>query len=368
MKTIMMIGNHDLVLYNFRKELIERFIEIGYKVIITCPHGNKTDKLIELGCEFIETKVNRHGLNLIQDLKLLKSYKVIMKKLEPDVVLTYTIKPNIYGGIAAKSLRIPYISNITGLGSALENRSVLQFFLIRLYKFSFSKVSRIYFQNQDNMDFFKINKLYENKHFLLPGSGVNIAHFKYKKYPENNHLEFSFISRIMKEKGIELFLKLSKDIKSQFPNTLFHVCGFCEDDYVSILHEYENNNFIIYHGMIEDIRSILARSNCVIHPTYYPEGLSNILLEASATGRPVITTNRSGCKEAVIDNVTGYLVEPLNYDDLLIKTLEFIKLTFFEKEKMGQNARKFVVENFNRDIVVNSYVETIYKIFNEKNN
>src|SRR5699024_6990408 len=168
-----------------------------------------------------------------------------------------------------------------------------------------------------------------------------------------------FVSRIMKEKGIDYYLEAAKYIKEKYPNTEFHICGFSEEDYTDILTEYEEKGIIIYHGMVRDVREILRITHCTVHPTYYPEGMSNVLLESAASGRPIITTNRSGCKEIVNNDVTGYLIEPKNLNKL-IQTIElFLNLSFPEKKAMGRLGRKKVEKEFNRNIVVESY---IYKI------
>src|SRR5699024_4812051 len=286
-------------------------------------------------------------------------YKKIIKQIEPCVILTYTIKPNIYGALAGRSFNIPVIANITGLGTAVENGGLMQKISIVLYKYAFKDISKVFFQNTENQQFFKKHNLAVEKHELLPGSGVNLEHFSVLEYPEDETIEFVFISRIMKEKGIDQYLEAAKYIRKKYPETQFHVLGFCEEDYEEKLNELQKQGIIIYHGMQRDIRKFLKTSHCTIHPTYYPEGMSNVLLESAASGRPIITTNRSGCREIVDDDVTGYLIEPKNLNKL-IQTIElFLNLSFPEKKAMGRLGRKKVEKEFNRNIVVESY---IYKI------
>ncbi|WP_188205317.1 glycosyltransferase family 4 protein [Desemzia incerta] len=362
MRKVLILVNHDIVIYNFRKELVERLIEDGYEVTISSPYGERIDDLIKMGCKYTEATISRHGTNIIEEVKLINYYKKTIKSLKPDVVLSYTIKPNIYGGIACKSMNIPYIANITGLGTAVENKGVLQKVSILLYKLAFKKVNRIFFQNSENMQFFINNNIMLDKHRLVPGSGVNLKQFSPLPYPHNSTVEFVFISRIMEEKGIDQYLEAATYIREKHPNTRFHVCGFCEEDYEEKLRKLEEKKVIIYHGMVRDVRKIIEKTHCTIHPTYYPEGLSNVLLESSACARPVITTNRSGCREVVDDGENGYLIEQKNTNDLIAKIELFLQVSNDEKKRMGIAGRKKVEEEFDRQIIIEAYIEELNKL------
>ncbi|PAV31094.1 glycosyltransferase family 1 protein [Virgibacillus profundi] len=365
-KKVLILVNHDVVIYNFRLELVEKLLEDGYEVFISSPYGERIDDLVNIGCKYIEATINRHGLNVYQEWKLLKYYKKIMKQIKPDVVLTYTIKPNIYGGLAAKSLRIPYIANITGLGTAVENEGIMQKVSVALYKAAFQKVSKVFFQNEENRQFFVNNKIAIGKHEVIPGSGVNLKHFNLLEYPSSSIVEFVFISRIMKEKGIEQYIEAAKYIRANYPFTKFHILGFCEGDYEEELNSLEKEDILQYHGMQRDIRKFLSTSHCTIHPTYYPEGMSNVLLESAASGRPIITTNRSGCREIVDEGINGYLVEQKNSENLIRKIEEFISLSHEQKSEMGLAGRKKVEREFDRQIVVNAYLKAIDEILINK--
>lgn len=362
MKKVLILVNHDIVIYNFRKEIVERLIKEGYKVYISSPYGERIDDLVEMGCEFIETKIERHGLNLLAELKLIQTYKNIIRHVMPDVILSYTIKPNIYGAIAAKSGGVPVIANITGLGSAVENEGIMQKITVLLYKIAFRKIHTVFFQNEENQQFFIDKNIAVGKHKLIPGSGVNLEHFSHLKYPKKDTIEFIFISRIMKEKGIEQYIDAAKYIRKKHPNTKFHVLGFCEEDYEDRLKELEDRETIIYHGMQRDIREYLKKTHCTIHPTYYPEGMSNVLLESAASGRPIITTNRSGCREIVDEGSNGFIVESKSSEDLIKKVEKFIKLSDEEKKEMGQAGRKKVEKEFDRQIVVDAYLSEIQSL------
>src|SRR5690625_488303 len=358
-RKILFLVNHDIVIYNFRKELVERLLEEDYEVYISSPYGERIDDLIKMGCHYIEANISRHGTNIIEELKLLRYYKRIIKEISPDVVLTYTIKPNIYGGLAAQSLNVPYIANITGLGTAVENGGIMQKISIFLYKRAFKNIQTVFFQNKENQQLFQKHKIAIDKHQIIPGSGVNLEHFSLLEYPNTETIEFIYISRIMKEKGIDQYLEAAKYIRKKYPFTRFHVLGFCEEDYEEILQEYEEQGIIQYHGMVRDIRPYLKKTHCTIHPTYYPEGMSNVLLESAASGRPIITTDRSGCREIVDHKKTGFLVKPKNSKDLTKKIEFFLNLTFENKIKMGVEGRDKVKSEFDRELVVDAYIKQI---------
>lgn len=365
MKKVLMLANHEYTIYNFRLELIEKLISEGYKVIISCPYGNRIPELEKKGCTFIESKMKRHGKNPFSDLALLRRYNQILKEVKPNIVLSFTIKPNIYGAIACRKVNTPIIPNITGLGSAVENETLVQKIIINLYKYSFKKINTVFFQNEENRQFFINHNIKIENPVLIPGSGVNLNKYQLLDYPNEKSIHFVFISRIMKEKGIDLFLKAARELKMKYSNLFFHICGFCEEDYDELIKELHNENIVIYHGMVENIQDILLETHCTVHPTYYPEGLSNVLLESSAVGRPIITTNRSGCREVVGPN-NGFLVNVNDYEDLISKLESFIELSYNERRKMGLAGRKYVECKFDRNIVLDEYVKNI-KILSEKN-
>ncbi|MFK4785443.1 glycosyltransferase family 4 protein [Fusobacterium sp. MFO224] len=360
---ILILANNSIGLWKFRQELLKKLKEENHDIYISCPDGEFIEKVKELGCNFIDAKISRHGKNILEDFKLLKNYIKIIQKIKPDVVLTYTIKPNIYGGIACRLLKTSYLVNITGLGTALENKSIMRKILIYLYKIALKNVNCIFFQNKENKQFFLEKGFNFKNSKLIPGSGVNLEKFKLQEYPsEKKGINFVFISRIMKEKGIDQYLEAADYIKNKYTNTNFHVCGFCEDNYIGILKEYEKKGVINYYGMVKNIQEFLEKIHCTIHPTYYPEGMSNVLLESCASGRPIITTNRSGCREIVDNNVNGYIVKQNDTKDLIEKVENFLKLSREEKKEMGLNGRKKMEKQFDRNIVIDCYLKEINKI------
>ena len=359
MKKVMIMANHVLGLYSFRRELIIELLNKNFEVILSAPYDDKITYFTGLGCIFIETPVDRRGVNIKNDVKLLIKYWKMIKIHQPSVVLSYTIKPNIYGGIVCGLKNIPYIANITGLGSAVENKSLLRRITISLYRIGLRKSKRVFFQNNDNMKFMHSHGIALKNSLLIPGSGVNLNHYKLLEYPNDRVINFLFISRIMKEKGIEQYLETAEFIKSKYPYTNFHVLGNCDDNYINKLKEYEDKGFINYHGRQDDVREFHKISHCTIHPSYYLEGMSNVLLESAACGRPIITTNRSGCKEVVDDGINGYLVEQKNTQDLIEKVEKFINLSFEKKRQMGIAGRAKVERAFDRQLVVNAYLKEL---------
>jgi glycosyltransferase involved in cell wall biosynthesis len=360
MQKILILANNDVGLYKFRKEIIQELVN-NYKVFLSLPDGEYIPRLKEIGCEFIDTPISRRGTNPLIDLKLILNYKEIIKNIKPDIVLTYTIKPNVYGSLACILSKVPYITNITGLGTAVENTGLLQKITLLLYRTSLQKSRCIFFQNKENEEFFNKKKITRGNNRLIPGSGVNLESYSFLEYPPNDKTQFLFIARVMKEKGIDQYLDTAEYIKGKYPNTEFHVLGFCEEAYQQKLKEMQNRGVIQFHGMQSDVRKFHKMSHCTIHPTYYPEGMSNVLLESAACGRPIITTDRSGCREIVDDGVNGFIVKKQNSEDLIIKVEKFLNLKHEEKKKMGLKSREKVEKVFDRKIVIDAYIEEIEK-------
>lgn len=368
---VLILANNDVGLYKFRKELISELLNPGSflkdrvaepcEVFISLPNGDFVSELVDMGCVFIDTPLERHGTNPITELKLKNRYKQIIREVNPDIVFSYTIKPNIYGGMACKSLEIPCIMNITGLGTAVENGGIMQKIMLFLYRRSLSGAEKVFFQNSENENFFTEHRLALGKHDMLPGSGVNVDQYSVLDYPSEDTVEFVFISRIMKEKGIDQYLEAARVIRKKYPQTRFHICGVCETEYDGELQKLINDGTVIYHGLVKDIVAIHKVTHCTVHPTYYPEGMSNVLLEACASGRPIITTDRAGCREIIDDQVNGFLVKQKDSDDLINKLEKFINLSYEQKIAMGIAARAKVEKEFDRKIVVRKYLDEVLR-------
>lgn len=363
MGTILILANSSSGLYGFRNELILELVK-QHSVHVSLPDDTNNRELLEEGCIIHHTDINRRGMNPIEDISLYKEYRRLIAKIRPDVILTYTIKPNVYGGYAAARSKVPYIANITGLGSALEGGGILQKVALMLYRVGLRRAQCVFWQNQSNFDFGKSHRMTKARCELLPGSGVNTGRFEVTKLPEDT-MEFLFISRVMREKGIEEYLEMARDVKKVHPEAVFKILGQCEEDYTDILKSEEQAGTIEYVGRVLDVRPYLKDAQAVIHPSFYPEGMSNVCLEAAASGRSVITTDRPGCRETVVPGETGYLVPIKDAKSLTEAVLKYIELPYDERCQMGLNGRRYVEERFDRNIVVNKYVTEIQRSIRE---
>ena len=367
MKKVLMLGNSDIVIYNFRRELIEKMIKSGYEVYVSLPYSKRTEALKDMGCIFINTEINGRGTDIFEDIKLFLEYLKTLIKVRPDVVLTYTIKPNIYGGIACRLMRIPYICNITGLGSGYLKNGLVKKIIKILSRISYKKATKIFFQNTSDMNTLINDNILTQNYDLLPGSGVNLERYNLLDYPDKeSEVNFSFIARVMKDKGIDEYLEAAKSIKVNYPRVNFSIIGKIEEvKYISILSEYERRGIIKYEGFNDDIIHVIEKSSCIVNPSY-SEGMSNVLLEGAACGRPLIASDIPGCREIIDNDINGLLFNVKSAEDLIEKIDKFINLDYREKVLMGLAGRIKVQDSFNRDIVVDKYMNLINSI--ERNN
>lgn len=364
MKILVLTNNYG-GLYVFRKEVMQALKNAGHRVFISAPFDMAAPSFEEMGCEVIDIKFNRKGTNPLKDLGLVMQYRKLIKKVKPNVVLSYTIKPNLYGGMACQLCGVPQIANVTGLGSAVENPGWLQHLTILLYKVGLRRAHTVFFQNKANMEFCKEHKMVKRNVKLIPGSGVNLQHHALQPYPAKDEpIRFIFISRILREKGIEEYLNAAQEIKNKYSSTEFHILGFCEENYQNQIDRLQKEGFIIYHGAQNDVRPYIGKAWCMVHPSFYPEGMSNVLLESCAAGRPIITTDRPGCGEIVETGVNGYIVNQRDAYDVSRKIEQFIELSYEQKREMGLAARLKVEREFDRQIVVDAYINEIKTISN----
>lgn len=358
---LLVLSNSFSGLHSFRKEVFQTFRNNGFEVYISCPIGKDVEKakwFENIGCHIIDTQFNRQGMNPIADLKLVLTYRKIIKQVKPFAVLSYTIKPNVYGGMACRWCGVPQIANITGLGAAVEYPGLLQKITTFLYKLGMNKTHLTFFQNQDNLDFCNKLGIIPGRKNLIPGSGVNLSYHQSQPYPsESDSIRFLFVSRIRKEKGIDEYLAAAEHFASA--KVEFHVVGGCEGDYTARLQKLNDAGVIRYHGRQSDVRPFFTNAHCTIHPTFYPEGMSNVLLESCATGRPIITTDRAGCREIVDNGVNGFIVRQKDCEDLIEKVDQFLALSYDKKKQMGLAARAKVEKEFDRQIVVDAYLNAV---------
>lgn len=358
---IVILTNADVGLYRFRKELIEELCKSN-EVYIVLPNGDFIEQLKSLGCKFIPFEFNRRGTNPIADIGQLKGYIQILKSLKPDIVLTYTIKPNVYGGMACEITNVPYISNVTGLGTAIENGGLMSLISTTLYRIGLKKADCVFFQNINNQKLFIEKGIVKERTRLIPGSGVNLQMNNQELYPDDEHgIRFLFVGRIMKDKGIEELLHATEEIIRKRSDIIVDVVGACDEDYMEQLNKAEKDGFIRYHGMQSDVHPFYKACHCTVLPSYH-EGMANVLLESSATGRPVITTRVPGCKETFDEGITGFGCEARDVVGLKIAMEKFIELSNDKRSEMGQAARAKMEREYDRRIVIDAYKEEIQKL------
>lgn len=361
---ILILANIDMGLYKFRKELLELLAK-EHEVFFCTPDGEYVSNIQNIGCKYISCNdLDRRGTNPIKDLKLIRFYKKTINALKPDVVLTYTIKPNIYGGIICAQMNVPYIANITGLGTTIENGGVLAKITTTLYKISLRKALCVFFQNQENRSVFVDRGIVKGKTRLLPGSGVNLTMHCLEPYPtDENGIHFLFVGRIMKDKGIEELLQAMRMLREKRNDVFLHIVGFCDEDYSKVLDAAEREGVLINHGMQNDVHPYYKACHCTVLPSYH-EGMANVLLESSSTGRPVITTMVPGCRETFDEGKNGFGCAARSANSLYDAMVRFLQLSQAERTKMGLNARTKMEFEFDREIIVKAYQEEISVVLN----
>lgn len=358
---VLILTNSSGGMYAFRREIVA---EIARKadVFLCMPDGLYIDYWESIGCTCIYNNFDRHGINAIHELKQIRVYCDVIDQVNPDICLTFTIKPNVYGGIACRIKKIPYLSNVTGLGDAIENGGLLGRIAIELYRVGIKSAACVFFQNTCNRMFFEKNRLISGKCRVIPGSGVNLTTFKYIPYPKREAIiHFLFVGRITKDKGIEELLSAISMLQESTNDFRVDILGRCEDNYSEVLKVAERDNRIYYWGFQTDVKPFYQNCHCVVLPSYH-EGTSNVLLEAEASGRPVITTRVPGCQETFDEGVTGFGCEAKDATTLYNAMKKFMELTMDERELMGIAARKKMSVQYDRKIVVRAYFEEIENV------
>lgn len=363
MKKILILANSSGGLYDFRNELVLKLLS-EYEVVVSLPDEVKTKELEEEGCKVLHTSINRHGVNPVEDFKLLLQYRRLLKSEKPDLVLTYTIKPNIYGGFACRMKRIPYICTITGLGTAFQKQGILLTLIKNLYRAGLKKAECIFFQNQENMNIFNHYNIKGKRSILVSGSGINLSRHCLEEYPRNKKTTFLYVGRMMREKGTLELLDAAEKLAS--PDVEFQLLGYCDDDLKEQLDDAQSKGIIRQLGFNPDVHGYITQASALVLPTYH-EGMSNVLMEASATGRPVIATNISGCKEIFDEGITGFGCKPKDSNSLIAALQKFLALSIEERARMGRKAREKMEKEFDRKHVVEYYYEECIRILADKN-
>ena len=364
-KKIILSSNSGWNIYNFRFGLVQELISDGYKVILICPEDKYVKQLVSIGCEHYNISIDRKGTSFYKDLKLFFRYLHLLKKIKPFYLFCYTIKPNIYASLAASFTSIKVINNITGLGTSFINKGLIKYFITFLYFISLRNSKKIFFQNLDDCNFFlKLNIINKNIAETIPGSGVNLKKFIFTPLLiKRENITFLFLGRMLWHKGIRELVEAAVIIKKKYPRTMFKFIGFIDEQNKSSIStkqikKWEDQNIIKYLGAKDDVRPLIATSDCIILPSYR-EGMSKSLLEAAAMGRPIIATNVPGCKEIVKHGENGYICQSYSSKDLAKYIEKFILLNPDIREKFSKKSFELARENFDENIIIQKYLKVI---------
>ena len=357
---ILIITNHSYMLYRFRRELIAE-LQKTHEVVLSMPFVGHEEDFQTMGLRCIHTDVDRRGINPKTDLKLMKIYRNLLRQERPDMVITYSIKPNIYAGMLCGMMKIPFCANVQGLGTAFQRKGLAQL-VTALYRTALKKARVVFFENEGNArEFLDRNILPKEKITVLPGAGINLEQYPLTAYPANDRMHFLYLGRIMKEKGVdELFSAMRRLHGELGDRVLLDLVGFFDDDYEAEVNQLAEEGIAVFHGFQTEPAPYYAGADCVVLPSYH-EGLSNVLLEAAAIGRPVITSDIHGCREAVDSDVSGLLCRVKDREDLYQKMLQMTNLSRMEREKMGLAARNKVEREFEKNMVVQKTIDSIFR-------
>ena len=351
MNKILLITNHSYMFYQFRRDLVQDLLK-DYKITICTPFNGHESDFVALGCKVIETPFERRGINPKRELDLYNNYVQILEEEMPDFVITYSIKPNVYAGRACATLNIPYAINVQGLGTAFEKQGMKQVAGI-LYKMACKKAKVVFFENKEDEKYFCNRGIaLKEQCVTLPGAGVNTSYFKYTEPEKHDKFRFLYLGRIMKEKGVDELFEAMRWINDEYPDTVLDIVGFSEEDnYGLTISKLVDDGVAVFHGFQTDPRPYYAAADCVVVPSYH-EGMSNVLLEAAAMGRMVITTDTSGCREAVDLDRTGYLSIKGSSISVYREMKKVLNMTFEERKEAGLLARQKMITEFEKEKVV----------------
>lgn len=366
--TIAFVANESWSVYIFRLGVINKFMSLGYKVVVISPQDYGSSKLIAQGITYHPMKLDNYSKNPLQDLKTFFQLFQLYRKYRPDFIFHYNLKPNIYGSLAARLLAIPCVAVTTGLGPLFAGKYVwLKWLVIRLYKIATKSCKEIWFLNEsDRQEFIHQKIVRRERAFLLKSEGVNI-----KKFPPSGfHLKtdsrvtFLFAGRLIWDKGVGIFVEAAKILKRKHPLVEFQILGFIHSnnpDAVKApqISQWQREGWITYKGETLQVQPFIAAADCVVLPSFYREGVPRILLEAASMAKPIITTDHVGCKEVVDHGVNGFLCQPKSISDLVRKMEDFLLLSDDERFKMGWEGRKKVEREFDEAAIISLYLKKL---------
>lgn len=362
MSKILIFTNHSYMLYRFRLELIQE-LKKTHEVVLSMPFVGHEADFKALGIRCIETPVDRRGLNPKTDLQLLLRYRKLLRQERPDLAITYSIKSNIYAGLCCRAAGVPYCANVQGLGTAFQKRGLAQFVSI-LYRSALKNARTVFFENECNAEEFRNRKIIPaSQQTVLPGAGINLERYPYVPYPNHDAVHFLYLGRIMKEKGIDELFAAMRQLNQEYGNrVILDLVGFYDDDfYQRQVGELVSAGIAVFHGFQTDPLPYYAATDCVVLPSYH-EGMSNVLLEAAATGRPVITSDIPGCREAVENGKTGLLCAVKDTKSLYEQMRRMVAIPIAERRTMGQAAHEKMVREFDKRTVVSTTTAAVLGI------
>lgn len=356
---------------NFRSGLVKALVRNGYDVMVMAGDDEYSSQLASLGCRFKILSLDHHGTNASRDLALLVKYWRVLQSVRPLAYLGFTIKPNVYGSIAASGLGIPVINNIAGLGATFIRSSMLTTVVKMLYRQSLRRSNRVFFQNgADQSLFVRAGLVRDDISEVLPGSGIDLQHFHPLALAPLGQRDFSFllISRMLRDKGIEEYVEAARIVRRRMPSVKFQLLGPVDAKNpnaipIERIRDWESSGLVQYLNRTNDVRPYLANADCVVLPSYR-EGVPHSLLEAAAAARPIIASDVAGCKDVVDHEHNGFLCKVKNAQDLAEKMTTMVNLPPEHRERMGAAGRAKVVRQFDESLVIARYLNAIHQIEN----
>jgi len=370
-KRIAFIANTAWSMYNFRLGLMKLLVQQGAQIYVIAPYDQYADRFSAFSIQYVcLSRLQAQGKNPVSDYLLYRELKLALKEIEPDMVFTYTIKPNIYGVLAATALGIPSVAIVTGLGHGFSKGGWITEIIKILYRHAIKHTVSTWFLNDEDFNFFVKERLVAAENALvLRGEGVDVAYFKRRTlYPEGAPVKFLYIGRLLYEKGVEDFVHALRLLREQGVDVIGELLGFTDVATPSAVSRetvdsWIGQGWIQYLGATDDVRTYLENTHCLVFPSYYSEGVPRCLMEGASMEVPAITTNHTGCKEVVDDGETGFLCEPRNVHSLHKKMIKFIQASHEERIKMGRQAREKVEREFSEERVFHVYLAQIHRIF-----
>lgn len=370
---ILLTANTTFNIANFRDGIVRRLLAEGHEVIVCAPRDDYVDEIEKMGCRYIPIEINKHNTSPLIEIHHFISILKVLRKIRPDLVFSFTIKNNIFFGLACRLLQIKFAPNVTGLGLAFDIKGIRAYIIVLLYKFAFYKTQKVFFQNGSDLTTFCEKKIItRSRAHLLPGSGVNLTKFPFSKLPDvRDGFRFLMVSRLLREKGIEIYAQAAELVRQHYPKTEFHLLGpfdtkSCNGISTVELDSWVRKRQIIYQGSARDVLPFLQNAHCVVLPTHYREGTPRSLLEAASVGRPIITTNIAGCRDLVHQGQNGMLVAPQNVEQLTEACFHILKVSQRKRQVMGNASRNHIMRSYSEQIIIDAYLAIVNDPRNSK--